>query len=148
MTFRALPGDASWGMDASSASLYGCRGRSKSSATAVRSTTCPAYMTADLVGDVGDDAEIVGHEDHGHVPLLLQGGQQLEDLGLGGDVERGGGLVGDEQLGLARQGHGDHDPLAHPAGEGMGIVAGPARRIGDTHLVEHVHGAGPTPRPD
>ena len=55
----------------------------------------------DLVGAAGDDAEIVGDQDHRHVPPLLLARQQVEDLRLHRDVERGGRLVGDQQLGLA-----------------------------------------------
>ena len=52
---------------------------------------------------------------------------EVEDLGLDGDVEGGGGLVGDEQLRLAGQRHGDHHPLAQAAGElvGVGVEALP-----------------------
>ena len=48
--------------------------------------------------------------------------EQLQDLGLGGDVERGGRLVGDQQLGLVDERHRDHRPLAHPAGELVRVV--------------------------
>ena len=43
--------------------------------------------------------------------------QELEDLRLDGDVERRRRLVGDEELRLARERHGDHHALALPAGE-------------------------------
>ena len=42
---------------------------------------------------------------------------QVEDLRLHGDVEGGGGLVGEQQRGAAGQRHGDHDALAHAAGQ-------------------------------
>jgi hypothetical protein len=44
----------------------------------------------------------------------------LDDLRLGGHVEGGGGLVGDEQVGLAGDPDGDHDALSHAAGELVG----------------------------
>ena len=47
----------------------------------------------------------------------LQALQQLQNLRLNGDVERGGGLVGDQQGWLVGQRHGDHDALALPAGK-------------------------------
>ena len=50
---------------------------------------------------------------------LLQRHQQVQDLRLDGDVERGGRLVGDQQLRIAGDRHGDHDALAHAAGQLM-----------------------------
>ena len=52
--------------------------------------------------------------------LAFQVVDQLEDLGLDGHVEGRGRLVGDEQLGPGRRGHGDHHALAHAAGEWCG----------------------------
>ena len=54
--------------------------------------------------------------------------QQLEDLRLDGDVERGGRLVGDEQLRLAGQRHRDHHALAHAARELVRIARRRAAR--------------------
>ena len=54
--------------------------------------------------EVGDDAEVVGDEDHRHARCrACSDRMQVEDLGLDRDVERGGRLVGDEQPRLARQ---------------------------------------------
>ena len=53
--------------------------------------------------DVGDDTEVVGDEQDRHLALRLQPAQQVEDLGLDGHVEGGGGFVGDEQLRVARE---------------------------------------------
>ena len=74
----------------------------------------------DAVTQVGDDAEVVGHEQDRGAELGLQRAHEVEDLGLDRHVERGRGLVGDEQLRIARQRHGDHRPLAHPARERVG----------------------------
>ena len=52
----------------------------------------------DLVGHLGDHAQVVGDEHDRHLVLLAQRLHELEDLGLDRDVERGGRLVGDEQL--------------------------------------------------
>ena len=67
-----------------------------------------------LVGLLGDDAEVVAHEQQRHAALALQLGEQLEDLRLDGDVERGRRLVGDEHLRVERERHRDHHPLPHP----------------------------------
>ena len=49
--------------------------------------------------------------------------EQLEDLGLHGDVERGGRLVGDEQLRLGGERDRDHDALAQAAAQLVRIGA-------------------------
>ncbi len=61
--------------------------------------------------------EIVGDEDHAHAPPALHTAEQLQDLGLGGHVEGGRGLVGDQQLRVARQRRGQGDALTHAARE-------------------------------
>ena len=78
---------------------------------------------ADAIGHVADDAEVVGDEQHGHVQLRLQILEQLQNLRLDGDVQRRGRLVGDQQLRLVGQRHGDHHALALAAGEFVGICA-------------------------
>ena len=45
--------------------------------------------------------------------LAAQAVDQLQNLRLNRDVERGGRLVGDQQLGAAGDRHGDHDALSH-----------------------------------
>ena len=69
----------------------------------------------DAVGHLGDGAHVVGDHHDGHAELLLDVAHQVEDLGLHGDVERGGRLVGDQHLRAAGDRHGDHHPLAHAA---------------------------------
>ena len=68
--------------------------------------------------------------------------EQLQDLRLHGDVERGGRLVGDQQVRLVRQGHGDHHALALAARELMRIARQPPLRIGDADLIEQFEDAG------
>ena len=94
---------------------------------------------AGAVGHVGHDAEIVGDEDQAHLPLLLQVRQQLHDLSLHGDVERGRRLVGDEHRRVQGDRHRDHDALAHATGElvWIGLDALPRGRNGDTFHEPH-----------
>ena len=66
--------------------------------------------------------------------------QQLHDLGLDGDVEGGGRLVGQQQRRVEGQGHGDHGPLPHAAGELVRVLLGPAARVGDADLGQQVDG--------
>ena len=57
----------------------------------------------DAVAGLRHDAEVVGDEDHAHAEPVAQAEDQLQDLVLDGDVERGGGLVGEEQLRVRRR---------------------------------------------
>ena len=71
------------------------------------------------IAGLRDDAEVMGDQQDAHGEFAPQIEQQLEDLVLDGDVQRRRRLVGDEQLGPAGKGHGDHHPLPHAAGEFM-----------------------------
>ena len=56
---------------------------------------------------------------------------------LNGHVQRGRRLVRDQQSGAADQGHGDHRPLAQPAGQFERIGAQCLGRIGETDQPQH-----------
>ena len=90
------------------------------------------------VAHLRHNAQIVGDHDHGGVVLFLELAHQLQHLGLDGHIQGGGGLVGDEELGVAGQGDGDHHPLLHAPGELMGVFVGPLP--GDTHQFQHLLG--------
>ncbi len=94
----------------------------------------------DAVTDLGDDGQIVGDEDDGHAEFLLVFFDQLEDFGLHGDVERGGGFVGYENLWFGDQGHGNHDTLPHAAGEFMGVGLDTGFWVGDADFAERAGG--------
>ena len=95
-----------------------------------------AVHDGDLVGVAGDDTEVVGDEDHRHVALAALLADQVEDLRLHGDVERGGRLVGEQQGGAAGQGDRDHDPLAHAARQLVRVLLEPLRGLGDPDVGE------------
>ena len=96
-----------------------------------------------VVGHLGDHAEIVGDDQDRHAEPSLQVLQQVEDLRLDGDVERGGRLVGDQQRGLAAKRHGDHHALAHAARQAVRIVVDPLGGGRNAHQLEHLDGAFP-----
>ena len=96
------------------------------------------------MSDLGHHAEIVRDEQDAHADLLLQAAQEIQNLGLDGDVERRGRLVGDEQRGVARQRQRDHDALAHAAGHFVRILIEPPLRR--RNLDELQHALGPRPR--
>ena len=88
----------------------------------------------DVVGDVLDDAEVVGNEHIGQAHFVLQVHQQVQDLSLNGHVQRGHRLITDDELGIHGQGAGDADTLAAAAVQLVGIRRGIA--AGQAH---HVH---------
>jgi hypothetical protein len=69
--------------------------------------------------------------------------EQPQDLGLHDDVERGGGLVGQQQRRSRRQRHGDVDPLAHPAAELVWVGRGAPAGVADPHALHHRDGPQP-----
>ncbi len=77
----------------------------------------------------------MGDKQHRGAQFPLQLLDHHQHLGLDGDIQGGGGLVGDEQLGVAGQGDGDDHPLLHPAGKLVGVLVGPHRL--DPHLLQH-----------
>ena len=95
------------------------------------------------VGIPGHHAQVMGDDDQGdaHVPGQLL--HQFQDLRLDGHVQRRGGLVGDDQFGLAAQGHGDHHPLAHAAAQMVGILAQPPVGVRNPDQVQQLQ----RPRP-
>ncbi len=95
-----------------------------------------------LVGDLGDDAHVVGDEHHRHAVAGLQALDEVEDLGLGGDVEGGGRLVGDEDQRIAGKRHGDHHALAHAAGELEGVAVDRGLGVRDLDLGQQFEHAG------
>ena len=92
----------------------------------------------DLVGDLGDDAEVVrDHDDRGAV-VVLELVHQLEDLRLRRHVEGRRRLVGDEQRRLVDERHRDHHALAHAAGELVRIVVDPPFGPRDPDLLQRL----------
>ena len=85
----------------------------------------------------------MGDDNDGHVQLLLQRAQQIQNLGLDGHVQSGGGLVRNQQLRIAGQGHGDHHPLAHTAGELVGVLVHPLARLGNANQFQQLDGSFP-----
>ena len=89
---------------------------------------------ADAVCDLRHDAEVVGDEQHGSVLLVAHVLHDVEDLRLHRYVQGGGRFIRDQELGMARQHHGDHHPLAHAAGQLVGEGFDAFLRIGDLHV--------------
>ena len=94
----------------------------------------------DAVGHVGDHTHVVGDQHDACVDPLAQVAHQLEDLGLDGHVECRGGLVGDQQLGLAGQRLRDHRALPLATGELVREGVEAPLRLGDLHQRQQLDG--------
>ena len=66
---------------------------------------------------------------------------QVKNLRLGCDIERGGGFVGNDQFRFKGQSHCDHDPLPLPTGQLVWVAGINPIRIGQMHIVEQLHRA-------
>ncbi len=99
-----------------------------------------------VVGDFGDDAEVVRDEDDGHAAVVAELAEDFEDLGLDRDVEGGGRLVGDQQLRVAGEGHRDHHALLLAAGHLMRVGVDALLGLGDADFAEQVDRLSGGPR--
>ncbi len=104
----------------------------------------PAVMRDDnLLGHIGDHAEVVGNQQNRHAELALHVADQLQDLRLHGDVKRGGGLVGDQERRTADQRHRDHGALPEPARQLERIGVDRLLRAREIDELQHLDGARP-----
>jgi hypothetical protein len=88
------------------------------------------------IGEVGDDAHVVGDKYDGGVEFVAASAQQVENLGLNGHVEGGGRLVSHDELGVEHERHGDHHPLLLTPRELVRVVVHPRVRLRDADLLE------------
>ena len=111
----------------------GAPARGRSSRTGPSSTMRPAYITAtrSAISAITPRSWVMSSSDRSNCALHLA--QQVEDLRLHGDVERGGRLVGDDERRLAGQRHGDHHALAHAARQLVRVVVDALLGIDDLH---------------
>ena len=99
------------------------------------------------VADGGGQLQVVGDEQHGQAEVAAQVVEDRHHLGLGGDVEGGGRLVGQQQARLGQQRRRDHDPLQHPAGQLVRVLPEPLGPVLDADLGERVDRAARAPAP-
>src|ERR1700716_1468590 len=83
----------------------------------------PRVHHGHAVRQTGHHAQVVADHDHRGPARAGYLAKELQDLRLHAHVESGCRLIGDHQLRLAGQGHGDHHALSHPAAELMWIPA-------------------------
>jgi hypothetical protein len=96
----------------------------------------------DAVGDLAHNGEVVRDEEHGEAVLDAEAFEECDDLGLNGDIERGGGFVGDEKARAIDERHGDHDALPLTAGELVREVVEAALWVGKCNFMKCGDDAG------
>ena len=102
----------------------------------------PSVHHEHVVGDLGDQSQVMRDEDDRRSVLGLQAPHEIHDLGLHRDIERSRGLVGDQQHRVERERHRDHGTLPHAAGELMRVVVDPALGPRDPHDAKQLHRLG------
>ena len=96
--------------------VYGMEGCWKTSSMLARSTGRPAYMTRmSSAAPATTPRSWVMSTTRRRSPSAL--GENVEDLRLNRHVEGRGRLVGDDDVGVVRDGDGDHHALTHTTGE-------------------------------
>ena len=98
---------------------------------------------ADIIRNIPHHRQIVGNEQIGRALGLLIVAQQVHDLCLNRNIQRGDRLVTDDQFGVEHQRAGDTDTLPLPARELVRIPPGMLRRQADTlehgkNLIVHI----------
>ncbi len=103
----------------------------------------PGIHDVHPVGDLRHHAQVVGDIEQRHAAGVLQPVHQAQNLGLDGYIQGGGRLVGNDQLGAACQGHGDHRPLALATAQLVRVVRQPLLRRFDADVAEQLQTALP-----
>ena len=107
------------------------------SAGAPSAWTCPDAHRDEVVGVAGGEPEVVQDHHHGRAAAPVEVHQEVEDLDLVGDVEEGGRLVEEQQVGALGQGHGQPHPLPLAAGQLVDVAAGEVEGVGDGERLGH-----------
>ena len=132
------PGLASRTDDSQQGRRVGVPGRSQQPRRRTELDDAPGVHGRDAVGHALEQAQVVGDDDDRRAQLPHQRHERLDDLHLHQRVERGGGLVGDDQLGLARERRGDGRALQHPARELVGVAPHHGLRLGHAQARQQV----------
>ena len=101
----------------------------------------PGVHNAHRIRHLGGYTEIVGNQQHGHAALSASGSQQAQNLALNRGVQSRCGFVSQQQGWSARQGHGNHDALAHAARELVRVIVIAALRRGNAHFCQQFYGS-------
>ncbi len=102
----------------------------------------PGVHHAHAIGEPGDDREVMRDPDERRAAFAGQLLHFIQDLTLDRYIERGGRLVGDDEIGAVEQRDGDGHPLPHAAGKLMRIGYEPLVRRWNADADQRLAGAG------
>ena len=102
------------------------------------STTRPKIHHHHFIGDVFHHGKIVADEEIGEVVLLLEVGEEIEDLRLNGNIKGRYRFIEDENFRIEHESPGNGNALALAAGKHVGVAVVMFRP--ETHACHH--GAG------
>ena len=68
-----------------------------------------------VIGNLRDNPKVMGNHHDSGAGFFLELIDQVEDLGLDGNVQCRCRFIADQKLRVTGEGHGDHNTLAHPA---------------------------------
>lgn len=89
----------------------------------------PCLHDSNPVSQPAHDVQVVGNKQQAHVQFLLEFIEQVQNLGLYGDIQRGGRFIRNQQAGLSQQCHGNHYPLALTTGKLVREIRQPSCRL-------------------
>ena len=101
----------------------------------------PRVEDDDVVRDLRDHGEVVGHVDRRRPLALDDRLERLQHLDLGGDVEGRRRLVEDQEVRVAAKGHGRHQALELAPGDLVRVALAETVRIGEVEGPVEVLGA-------
>src|SRR5579872_215477 len=101
----------------------------------------PGVHHGNAIRDFADDSQIMRDEKKRQVQFRAKAHEEFENLLLHGDVERGGGLVGDQQARAHGESHRDHGALAKASGKLVRELTRALRRLGNGGAFERFDGA-------
>src|SRR3984893_17671062 len=102
----------------------------------------PRIHDRDPVADLISRAQVVGGEEDSDAAFFREPLEQLENLRLDRDVERGRGFIGNDELRLRQQRERNHEPLPLAAGELVRELAQCLLRLRDLHAAQHFQHRG------
>jgi hypothetical protein len=77
----------------------------------------------DSMANIFNDVQIMADEEHAHFQAALQVQQEIQDLCLQGDIQRGGRFIADEEFRIRADRPRDSQPLSLSAAELVGPAA-------------------------